>query len=500
MAYFGLPKLDPFNPPNMSGSPPKPTRKIVESTPTTASPFIDPSDSKTDDDPATEIPLDELHVDTSRYTADEKGKGRAIHTDEAEEIRNYDLQEEEQDQYDGFIDKNETVGGGAYPPVGDDDIEERRVSETLKRWEEQERLRRKAAREANRNSNSQRNSVVVDVGRRASKLWKDGAQRRASLRKGAQKMHEDVNFEAIPSRRSSGGGGAAANGDVVEPSRSTSLSLQETIRSRSPSSPTPLVSENPFSTPRNGSPTSLLHERPASAYDYASRSKSPIQSPEAALMEETSNPPTPSLDKTMAKDPEYPDRPVLRASSSSYSATEHTPTKQRPKSNLPAPRPLDLPEEVTAPPQPPMRKASPVLYERSEADIQDDDELEAREAKEGRWWTDWICGCRESGRLGQDQPYLDADYYTVIAATDLVKRDVFRKPDPFVRVSVNANGSVQQHHTKAAENDCSPIWNESFDMLVSSQIFDASKYNRRPDAASLGVINVPLQTLNLHSK
>ncbi|PVF96706.1 HECT-domain-containing protein [Serendipita vermifera] len=94
----------------------------------------------------------------------------------------------------------------------------------------------------------------------------------------------------------------------------------------------------------------------------------------------------------------------------------------------------------------------------------------------------------------------------VIAATDLVKRDVFRKPDPFVRVSVNVNGSVQQHHTKAAENDCSPIWNESFDIhcfpysTITAQIFDASKYNRRPDAASLGVINVPLQTLNLHSK
>ncbi|PVF96708.1 hypothetical protein CPB86DRAFT_798639 [Serendipita vermifera] len=385
----------------MSGSPPKPTRKIIESTPTSASPFVEPSDAKTNDDPATEIPLDELHVDTRRFTADEKGKGRATHTDGVEEIRNYDLQEEEQDQYDGFIDKSDTVGGAAYPPVGDDDIEERRVSETLKRWEEQERLRRKAAREANRNSNSHRNSVVADVGRRASKLWKEGAQRRASLRKGAQKMHDDVAFEAIPPRRSSSGG-AAANGDVVGPSRNTSLSLHETTRSVSPSSPTPFVSENPFSTPRNGSPTSLLHERPSSAYDYASRSKSPIQSPEAALMEETSNPPTPSLDKTMPKDPEYPDRPILRASSSSFNTPEQSATKQRPKSNLPPPRPLDLPEEVTAPPQP-MRTASPVLYERSEADIQDDDELEAREAKEGRWWTDWICGCRESGRLGQDQ-------------------------------------------------------------------------------------------------
>jgi hypothetical protein len=214
-------------------------------------------------------------------------------------------------------------------------------------------------------------------------------------------MHEDVAFEAVPSRRSTGEG--AANGDVVEPSRSTSLSLQETTRSRSPSSPTPLVSENPFSTPRNGSPTSLLHERPSSAYEYASRSKSPIPSPEAALMEEASNPPTPSLEKSTPKDPEYPDRPILRASSTSYSTNEASTTKQRPKSNLPPPRPLDLPEEVTAPPQPPMRKPSPVLMERSEADIQDDDELEAREAREGRWWTDWLCGCREGGRLGQDQ-------------------------------------------------------------------------------------------------
>jgi hypothetical protein len=115
----------------MSGSPPKATRKVIESSPVPASPFVDPPDSKTNDDPSNEIPLDELHVDNSRYTADMKGKGRATHTDEIEEIQNYDLGEPEPDQYDGFIEENETVGGGAYPPLGDDDIEERRVNEVL---------------------------------------------------------------------------------------------------------------------------------------------------------------------------------------------------------------------------------------------------------------------------------------------------------------------------------------------------------------------------------
>lgn len=276
--------------------------------------------------------------------------------------------------------------------------------QTLKRWEEAERQRRKALRDSNRTSTSQRNSLVGDVSRRASKLWKDGAQRRSSLRRGATRIRDDDS----PSHRSSTGTSRVSTGTTREdgpaPSRSTTLSTQDREgRSVSPSSPTPLVSNNPFSTPRMGSPVSLEDR-------YGSRSKSPAPGagPEDALMQGTSAPPTPSANRTM-HDPEFPDRPILQASGSySLEAPSADSAKPKPKrSSLPPPRPLDLPEEVTASPTAAAanmpRTVSPMLIERSQADIIEDEELERREASQGRWWTDWLCGCRESGRLGQDQ-------------------------------------------------------------------------------------------------
>lgn len=345
-------------------------------------------------------------------SADRKGKGRAKPTDTVDELENYDLTEqayedEENNRVQEAFEYGETDADvraqGAYPPVGDDELEERRITENLKRWEEAERLRRKAQRESIRTSTS--SSLVGDVGRRASKLWKDGAQRRSSLRKGATRLRDDVSFDDPPSRRTSGttahGTDAVGNGNAYgeATSRSTTLSLQEREHDRSsPSSPTPLVSNNPFATPRGGSPSSFIDEHSSSKY-YA-RSKSPEDmSVRGALMEETSNPPTPGIPTTTSdQDPEVGDRPVLQASTS-YSGEAQ---RNRPKSQLPPPQQLDLPQEVKIS-KAPGRTSSPVVVERSRAEILEDEEREAREAREGRWWTDWLCGCREERRLNQDQ-------------------------------------------------------------------------------------------------
>jgi len=288
-----------------------------------------------------------------------------------------------------------------------------RSIQTLKRWEEAERQRRKALRESSRSSST----LVGDVSQRASKLWKDGVPRRTSLRKGAIRLRD----EESPTRRTSTGTRASgetrrSGGDndnsKTTPSRSTTLSTQEMERPRStsPSSPTPLVSNNPFSTPRMGSPVSF-EDRP-SAYTDAGRSKSSTEGPEYALMEGSPNPPTPTAGGYVARrvDPEYPDRAILQTSGS-YSLDElpakPTDSGRRLRGSLPPPRPLDLPQAVTTSPTAtktaPMKTISPMLIERSEAEIAEDDEIEAREAEQGRWWTDWLCGCRESGHLGQDQ-------------------------------------------------------------------------------------------------
>lgn len=106
----------------------------------------------------TDIPLDELndhqHRDptaTAQDTpkSDRKGKGKAYVEDDnpVNELENYDLEEEMRDndavrmqerprhenvfddEYGADDSGGTSPGNGAYPPVGDDDLEERRVNE-----------------------------------------------------------------------------------------------------------------------------------------------------------------------------------------------------------------------------------------------------------------------------------------------------------------------------------------------------------------------------------
>ena len=55
---------------------------------------------------------------------------------------------------------------------------------------------------------------------------------------------------------------------------------------------------------------------------------------------------------------------------------------------------------------------------------------------------------------------------TILCARSLVKRDLFRLPDPFVKVHVD--GSGQSHVTEAGKNTLDPKWNVHYDLYVGS--------------------------------
>jgi E3 ubiquitin-protein ligase NEDD4 len=110
----------------------------------------------------------------------------------------------------------------------------------------------------------------------------------------------------------------------------------------------------------------------------------------------------------------------------------------------------------------------------------------------------------------------ETDSVTIVVAADgLSKRDVFRLPDPFAVITVDAE---QTHTTSVIKKTLNPYWNESFDMcvlvflgegsgplklhfshltsstvkdssVVAVQIFDQRKFKRR-DQGFLGVVNV----------
>ncbi|PFH52377.1 hypothetical protein AMATHDRAFT_2113 [Amanita thiersii Skay4041] len=81
---------------------------------------------------------------------------------------------------------------------------------------------------------------------------------------------------------------------------------------------------------------------------------------------------------------------------------------------------------------------------------------------------------------------------TVVAADSLSKRDVFRLPDPFAVITVDAE---QTHTTSVIKKTLNPYWNESFDInvkessVIAVQIFDQRKFKRR-DQGFLGVVNI----------
>lgn len=83
---------------------------------------------------------------------------------------------------------------------------------------------------------------------------------------------------------------------------------------------------------------------------------------------------------------------------------------------------------------------------------------------------------------------------TVLCARNLAKRDLFRLPDPFVRVSVDGCG--QTHVTDTARNTLDPKWNQHYDLYLSKvdtvtiSVWNDKKVHKKNGAGFLGCVRL----------
>ncbi len=85
---------------------------------------------------------------------------------------------------------------------------------------------------------------------------------------------------------------------------------------------------------------------------------------------------------------------------------------------------------------------------------------------------------------------------TVVAADGLIKRDVFRLPDPFAVLSTEGpSSSHSTHSTTVIRRTLAPYWNQSFDLnvdpntIVTVRVFDHKKFKKR-DQGFLGMMTL----------
>ena len=83
---------------------------------------------------------------------------------------------------------------------------------------------------------------------------------------------------------------------------------------------------------------------------------------------------------------------------------------------------------------------------------------------------------------------------TVLCARNLAKRDLFRLPDPFVRVSVDNSG--QTHATESSKNTLDPKWNQHYDLYLSKtdsvtiSVWDDKKIQKKKGTGFLGCVRL----------
>ncbi|KAG8898361.1 hypothetical protein FRC00_002908 [Tulasnella sp. 408] len=356
------------------------------------------------------------------------------------------LPAEEEDADDGVeLTEAGAAPGGAtesYPPMKDEELETRRVQENLRRWEEAERQRRKAARDSRAARTP--STLISDV---AGYVTSFGASKPSSRRKDSRTDSVGT-IPAIPDGAATRAGGWTAartrDSEDVElegPKRTppdatpTNANFQKRHGTR-PSQSSIVTTDttstvtsgprNPFSTPSGAIPAKPSEERdePFTPPDHhlisreASTSSTatsgsaddPFKNPEAAktdldlpLLSTPTNlsPATsPRVDKGMSllQVPRSPKR-SRSPSNAAAAAAKRTSVKQAP----PSVRPLDLPE-----PTMPRMEPEPAsghwrrVQEAKQRDRAIQEEVEEDRARGGRWWTDWICGCRE-GNVREDQ-------------------------------------------------------------------------------------------------
>ncbi|OCB90650.1 hypothetical protein A7U60_g2085 [Sanghuangporus baumii] len=299
-----------------------------------------------------------------------------------------------------------TVGPG-YPPQKDEEEESRRIEQNLRRLEEEERQRRKAAR-GNAASVSPA-SIVSDVSRRASLLFTS----RRSGSGGTSRSRPPIHH--VHSQLGQSSEDALPLSDLHTNSNSLVSPAGSKHSSPAPHTtgmlPVPTILENPFEPPDSATPlrgySQVQDELDGDAEEMSS----------SAVMR-PSSPPSPTFageqhplsDTTSPFDDSVAERPPTLQAALSFS---------RPHPTAPPPLPIDIPPPKTPPPRthtpggsplvvssPPRRVSAPSIA-RSPGNG-DSAENEDHEQVEHRWWTDWLCGCREEkerDNAGRTNPF-----------------------------------------------------------------------------------------------
>lgn len=275
------------------------------------------------------------------------------------------------------------------------------LRQNLRRWEHAERQRRRAAREREKTesvSSTNRTSVVGDISQRASLLW-NTHKRKPTLNNAPPPRNQghtalrSSSEDALPLGELNGG----ARSPLYSPEpatptpdadRSASLELAS-LTSPKLRAPIPTAVENPFEPPG----ISGAGDEESGNSAVMSPSSPPPPTPAGSRQQEKS-----PFDDPLTLTPEAEDgRPTLQATSSFSGPGSH------PLAQLPPPMPLDLPPPKTPPPL--GRAPKPVLKLHQPAATSSPNagagQVQEVQEEDKRWWTDWLCGCRESGRDNQ---------------------------------------------------------------------------------------------------
>ncbi|KAH7108301.1 hypothetical protein BKA62DRAFT_824503 [Auriculariales sp. MPI-PUGE-AT-0066] len=288
-----------------------------------------------------------------------KGKGRAVEpitTDVESDLasRHSEAEDEEEGEESSELD----AGTASYPPTTEDKNESRRIAENLRRWEAAERDKRRAARESKHiDADTDAETNTAAGGARGSwYLWNRQSAADGRSGGGAHNPHQLL-------RGNSHDDGTAA------PTRP--VSIDETDEPATPMPNTPGLSPaTPTPTRVDTSPFSDVHAAVSTV------SLGP------ALMEPSASVPT-----TPRAEPP-PERPVLQATHASAAAI---PLMTDEPFKTPPPRIVIPGQQEDEGTELPNRSQDQQRRHQDQLEWQE----QGQKQRQGRWWTDWLCGCRE---------------------------------------------------------------------------------------------------------
>ncbi|RVE44098.1 hypothetical protein evm_011264 [Chilo suppressalis] len=89
---------------------------------------------------------------------------------------------------------------------------------------------------------------------------------------------------------------------------------------------------------------------------------------------------------------------------------------------------------------------------------------------------------------------------TILCARNLVRRDLFRLPDPFAKISVDGSGQV--YSTNAVKGTLDPKWNTHYDLYLTKgdgitiSIWNQRKVHKRQGSGFLGCVRIQPSTVH----